>query len=109
ERVPSAHLREAGDAGLHLVATRLLGRVAAEILRQQRPRADEGHVAAQHVPELRQLVEARGTEEPSQRREPRLVRVDAELRRVGRTHRPELEEREAAAAETGPRLPEEER
>src|SRR5207253_4578755 len=59
DRVPAAHLREAGDSREHVVTPRLLGRVAREVLHQQGTRPDERHVAPQHGPELRELVERR--------------------------------------------------
>ena len=49
KRVAAVDLREAGDAGPHFVPPRLLRRVAVEILHQQRPRADQAHVASQDV------------------------------------------------------------
>ena len=73
EPVPSAHLGQAGQAGRDLVAARLLGGVALEVLRQQRARTDQRHVAAQHVPELRQLVEAGGAEPAADGRQARVV------------------------------------
>jgi hypothetical protein len=36
----------------------MFGRVAIEISREQRSRADKTHLAAEHVPKLGQLVEA---------------------------------------------------
>src|SRR5947208_479948 len=59
DRVPAAHLREAGDSRGHVVTPRLLGRVAREVFHEQGTRPDERHVAPQHGPELRELVERR--------------------------------------------------
>ena len=62
---PAVHLRPAGDAGLDLVPQHVLRDAVLELFDEERPlgpRADDGHVAAQHVPELRQLVEV----EPAQ-------------------------------------------
>ena len=42
-----------------LMTAHLLRRIAAQILHQQRSRADEAHLAAQNVEQLGQLVEAR--------------------------------------------------
>ena len=63
---PAVDLRPAGDAGLHLVAQHVLRNAVLELLDEERPlrpRADERHVAAEHVPELRQLVEVRAAQE----------------------------------------------
>ena len=49
------------------------GLVLLELVRERRARPDERHVAAQHVPELRQLVEARLAQEASDRRDPRVA------------------------------------
>src|SRR5688572_16711824 len=54
-------LGPAGDARFHAVALVVVGDDAAELLDEVwplRPRPDEAHLAAQHVEELRQLVEA---------------------------------------------------
>src|SRR5262249_15747778 len=45
KRVAAVHLYEAGDAGTHLVPAPLLRRVARQVLRQQRARTDERHLA----------------------------------------------------------------
>ena len=44
---------------------RHLGLEVVEELRPLRPRADDRHLAAQDVPELRQLVEAEEAQEPA--------------------------------------------
>src|SRR5690606_35931126 len=98
ERVPPLDLREPGDARHPLVTPSLLRRVAAEVLRQERPRPDERHVAADDVPELRQLVERERAEEPSEPRQARFVRLAGRAR----PHRPELEQREGAGVLADP-------
>ena len=47
--------------------------VLLELVGNRWPRADERHVSAQHVPELRQLVEAAVSEKASDRRDPWIV------------------------------------
>ena len=47
----------------------------------ERTRADEAHLALQHVPELRQLVDARGAQEAAHARDARVV-LDLEERAV---------------------------
>src|SRR4029079_19805690 len=56
--VAAHHLRPAGDPGLDGQAPPVLRLVVRDLLDEIRARADEAHLAAQHVPELRQLVEA---------------------------------------------------
>lgn len=58
-------LRPAGDSGAHFVSARLFGTVEGEILYQQRTGTDEGHVAFQHVPELRKFIDGSGAYETS--------------------------------------------
>ena len=80
---------------------------------RQRPRADERHLAAQHVEQLRQLVEREAAQEAADRRHARVV-ADLEQRAVGlvvllelvlaaasasRVHRAELEAGERRAAD----------
>src|SRR5262249_2132799 len=105
ERVAPAHLRQPRDARPDLVTTRLHGRVAIEILWQQGTRADHRHLAAQHVPELWQLVERQAAERASYRGQSHFVRL------AGRTgaHRAELVEREAATLQPRSRVAEEHR
>jgi hypothetical protein len=39
------------------------------------PRTDQAHVAAQHIPQLRQFVDPGGTQEPADARDPRIAGV----------------------------------
>ena len=108
---PAVHLRPAGDAGLHLVAQHVLRDLVLELRDEMRPlraRPDDRHVAAQHVPELRQLVDVRAAQELAERRH-------AADRRSLRPHRPglalgvvvhraELDDRERLAVEAHPLL-----
>jgi hypothetical protein len=82
-----------------------------------RPRADDRHLATDHVEDLRQLVEARLAQEPADARDAWVVR-DLEVRRRQDVevlegglqllgvldHRPELEHREADTMLAGPLL-----
>ena len=106
-------LREAGDARAHDQPLPVAGDVARQLLEEARPdraRADDAHLAAQHVPELRQLVELGGAQDVPDarllvRRHARQldagVAPDARLRL--RLERAELEHGEdrAAAADAG--------
>ena len=91
---------------LHLVAQHVARDLAAELLDEDRPlgtRPDEAHVAAQHVPELRQLVEAGAAQEGAEARAARVVAAPsrpAPSRCLGvGAHRAELEHVEDAAVE----------
>src|SRR5207245_3766549 len=68
-------LRPARDAGLHLQPARLPRRVALDLVAQRRPRADQRHLAAQDVPELRQLVEGEPAQHAPDSRDARLAAV----------------------------------
>src|SRR4051794_7393975 len=48
-------LRPAGDPGLDVEAVALVVVVALDLVAERGPRPDDRHVAADHVPELRQL------------------------------------------------------
>src|SRR5207245_8062221 len=72
---PAVDLRPSGDAGLHLVAQHVAGDAPPELLDERRSlgaRPDQAHVTAQHVEELRQLVEAEAPQHGAERRAPRL-------------------------------------
>ena len=55
--------------GLHREAAEPVRGVVVDLVVDRRPRPDERHVAAQHVPELRQLVQARAAQEAAHARD----------------------------------------
>src|SRR4051794_37343605 len=57
KRRASVDLRPAGDPRPNLEAAALARRVSLDLVAQRRARTDDAHLAAQHVPQLRQLVE----------------------------------------------------
>src|SRR5690554_3412032 len=57
-RVSPVDLRPSSNARLNLMPSRLFGRVAVQVVHQQRARTDQTHVALKHVDQLRQLIEA---------------------------------------------------
>src|SRR2546427_506198 len=67
-RVAAVDLRPAGNARAHLMPADLLGGIEREVLDEQGPRADETHVPAKDVPELRQFVEAVAAHQAARRR-----------------------------------------
>jgi hypothetical protein len=84
-------LREADEPGPHAEDLVVLLAVMGDEVGGLRPRADEAHVAAQHVQELRQLVELRAREEGADAREA-VVLVRGERDARGRVvHLAELE------------------
>src|ERR1051325_8024564 len=73
---PAVHLRPAGDTGLHLVAQHVLRDAVLELFDEEGAlgaRADDRHVALQHVPELRQLVQIEAPQPASDGRRARVV------------------------------------
>ena len=127
-------LGPAGDPGLDAVAVLVAGDVARElahVLGALGPRADEAHVAAQHVEQLGQLVEResragsarrRGAVDPPPSTPPgadaaarrhrcgsRAQPASASPARRISAHRPELEHVELAAVAADPALAEEDR
>lgn len=59
ERMAASHDGPTRDARSYVVAPRLIRRVLVEILHEQRTRPNEAHLAADDIPELRKLIEAR--------------------------------------------------
>src|SRR6185503_11475394 len=119
ERAAPIHLPEAGNAGKHAKSLHLPGRVTLDLVGERRPRPDETHVTFEHVPQLRQLVDAGLAQE---RAEPGNAGVASDLEdwtlhliemfELGfaslgvREHRAELIEPERAAVETAALLDE---
>ena len=98
--------------GLHLEAPPLTRRVTLDLIRERGAGADEAHVAAHDVPELRQLVERQPPQQPARARDARIAFVDGEARALplrADLHRPELHELELLAVQADPPLPVEDR
>src|SRR5436190_1430541 len=73
---PAVDLGPASDARLDAVTRHVIGDGFAELLdedRPLRPRAHQAHVAAEHIDELRKLVEAGAAQECAPARSPRVV------------------------------------
>src|SRR3990172_6654690 len=115
---PRPDLPEASNPRLHRQAPAVPDVVSGDLVQERGPRSDEAHLAAQDVPQLWQLIDARPTDPPSGTRDPRIVGdlegppvhlvpiVDfgASGLRVAR-HGPEFQDREHAALEPHPTLP----
>src|SRR3954463_9257133 len=104
----TADLCQPGDAWLyecpHVIVRHQL-RELIVMFDEMRARADDAHLAAQHVPELRDFVEAQFTE-PFAERINALVALGRLARDVAvvRMHGAELQDRETAVLQTGARL-----
>jgi hypothetical protein len=120
--VARLHLPEPGDPGLHAEAPPVPDVVLGDFRDEGRSRPDKAHVALQDVPQLGQLVDARGAQRPPEPRDARVVGgleddpvalVEVlHLRQMllgSRNHRPELVDRERAPLNAGPGLAEEDR
>src|SRR5687767_14545719 len=58
DAIASAHLPEAGDARFECELSLVPQLVSFELVPERGPRPDQAHVALEHAPELRQLVQA---------------------------------------------------
>src|SRR5215203_5721909 len=102
---PAVHLRPPGDPRFDLVAEHVLRDAVLELLDEigpLRPWTDQRHVAAKHVPELRELVEIELPQPPPDRRASRII--VSRPHRAGvvfgpRVHRAELVDVEGLAVE----------
>ena len=119
DRVAAVHLRPAGDAGADVQAPPLALVIARRLLDEVGARADEAHLPAEDVDELRQLVQPRAAEPAARARDPRVALDDSEgvlgdplLAADGdrvRDHRAELEHPEGPALQAGARRDEDDR
>jgi hypothetical protein len=103
-----AKLPQAGNSRLHRQALTLEWSVLLDDEGHFRPRSDQGHVAEQHIQNLRQFVEAGFAKNPANRRDVRIIamlRGIGILRRIAK-HRPELVHGEQAAIFADAILPE---
>src|SRR5690349_17620777 len=71
--IAAAQLPQTRDAGTDAQLALVPETVAVELVRERGTRSDERHVAFQHAPKLRELIEAVLAEEASHRRDPRVV------------------------------------
>src|SRR4051812_34067014 len=104
----AVHLRPAGQARLHVEAVALALVVAVDLVAERRSRADEAHLAAEDVPELRQLVDREAAEYPSGACDPRIAlrdRVAGALGLRADDHRSQLQQLEVAAVLAHAHLP----
>ena len=104
--VAAGDLGQPGDARTYVEPAAFVRGVPEVVLPQQRPRADDAHVAAQDVDQLRDLVQAQRAQQPAQPGEPPVVgkQVAEAVAAVG--HRTELQHRERPAEHPGALLTE---
>src|SRR5215207_2424668 len=108
KRGPAVDLRPAGDARLHVEAAPLAIRVLLDLVAQGWARPDQAHVAADDVPELRQLVEREPPQDASGPRDARIALVHGppgSLLLGAGHHRAELEQLEVLAVPPDAPLP----
>lgn len=70
----AAHLPQAGQAGQHVELLVVVGRERGHLRGKRGARPDQGHLAAHHVEQLRQLVQARLAEPLAEAGRARVVR-----------------------------------
>ena len=107
QRRAAVDLRPPGDPRLDGEPATLALGVLLDLDRERRARADDRHLAADHVPQVRKLVERVAAQEVAEARDPRVALGDGEAgaREFGAVdHRPQLVDREQPSVETHPRL-----
>ena len=95
-------LRPAGDARLDVESTALTGGVPLDLVGECGTWADQAHVAAHDVPQLRQLVDRQAAEDAAGASDARVALVDSETgtARLGADlHRAQLQELELVAVQ----------
>ena len=107
---PAVYLCPAGHARAHFVAKHVVRKLVAELLHELRAlgtRADDAHVADQHIEQLRQLVERPRANPAADLRAPGIVFLSplcAGLALRADAHRAELDDVERLAIESHPHL-----
>ena len=104
--IASIDLGPAAEAGLHIEAASLLGRVKREVLHQEGPGADEAHLAAQDVEQLGQFIDGGGAQPSTERCEPLGIGEQGAAAIAGVGHRAELQQPEGFADVAGALLSE---
>src|SRR6185436_9464292 len=100
QSITAVHLRQSGDPRPDVMPASLLWGVERQILHEQRPRANQAHLAREHVPQLWNLVQTRGAEPAPERRETFGVRQESAGGVVPVCHGPEFDQRERHAVKS---------
>src|SRR5947209_4286256 len=74
--VASIDLPDTGQTGTYGQAHQMVWLVVAHLVGDRRARADQRHLAAQHIEQLRKLVNARTTDERADGRDARVVAME---------------------------------
>ena len=93
ETIPPVHLSPPCYTGPDRMPETFTDAVIGQILRQERPWADQAHVPAQHIDKLRQLIKTGLPEHASKRRDPMLVELRLTFAFAVHAHRPEFQDR----------------
>src|SRR5579863_4536400 len=64
------HLPQPGNSGHYIQPCQVFDLVSRKVVQRMRTRADQAHLSFQHVPQLRQFVQAVPSQDPSQTRDP---------------------------------------
>ena len=87
QRRAAVNLRPAGQARPDVEPLALPLGVRVDLVAQRRPRPDQAHLAADDVPELRQLVDRGAAKDAADARDPAVAGVDGVARRPGARRR----------------------
>src|SRR3989344_750339 len=90
--VATVYLCPTGYTGLYFMAPELLAVIKGKVFHQQRTRANQAHVALDHVQKLGQLIQTQPAQQTADWCEPRLVRQEPALDITGVHHGAEFQE-----------------
>lgn len=107
--ISPVHLSPSRDTGSERVPQPFTIRIVGQILGQERTRANEAHIPAQDVDQLRKLIEAGSPEYSAERRRPLLVELTLTLTFAIHAHCPEFQQRKEPAIQAWATLTEQHR
>jgi len=107
--IPPVDLSPPGDTGPDRMSEAFALAVIGQIFGQERPRADQAHIPAQHVEKLRQLVKTGVPEYSPKRRDAMGVELRLTLAFAIHAHRPEFQQRKEPAIQAWAALTEQHR
>ena len=109
ETIPPVNLSPPGDTGPDRVSEAFALAVIGQIFGQERPRADQAHLTAQHVEKLRQLIKTGVPEYSPKRRDAMRIELRLALTFAIHAHRPEFQHRKEPAIQAWTALTEQNR
>lgn len=107
--IPPVHLSPPGDTGPDRMSEAFALAVIGQIFGQERPRADQAHIPAQHVEKLRQLIEAGVPEYSPKRRDAMRIELRLALAFAIHAHCPKFQQCEDPAIQAWATLTEQHR